>query len=280
VVALFLTHGTAHSLGLIPLLNEFKIPLVAPSTGAMDLHQPVQPWVFNVRAPYQREVERAVRHLLTLGMDKIAIIQVDDAYGNDAVKGACKALEAGKVKPVAHEKYDRAKPDFATMAPKLAALQPQAVLFLGSGDTVVDGIRKLREAGSQAQIVTSSNNAAAGFIKQMGPYARGTIVSQVFPNERSQSVPLVKEALELAAATKGAVEVTPVMLEGFAGARVLVEGLRRAGREPPRASLRSALEGIHKRDLGGLELGFSATRHTGLEFSDIAIIGPDGRFLR
>jgi ABC-type branched-subunit amino acid transport system substrate-binding protein len=262
------------------LLNEFHIALVAPSTGAMELHQPVQPWIFNVRAPYQREVERAVRHLISVGVDKIAIIQVDDAYGNDAVKGAYKAFETGARKPLAHEKYDRAKPDFAAFIPKLAALQPQAVLFLGSGDTVVEGIRKLREAGSQAQIVTTSNNAAAGFIKQMGAFAYGTIVSQVFPNERSVSVALVKEALDLAAATKGAVEVTPVMLEGFAGAKVLVEGLRRAGRDPSRSNLRTALEGMHKFDLGGYELSFSPTDHTGLEFSDIAIIGPDGKFRR
>ncbi|NMS52615.1 ABC transporter substrate-binding protein, partial [Vibrio parahaemolyticus] len=59
VIALFLNRGTPHSQALMPLLKEHQIPLVAPSTGAMLLHQPVHPYIFNVRAPYQREAEKA-----------------------------------------------------------------------------------------------------------------------------------------------------------------------------------------------------------------------------
>ena len=39
----------------MPLLTEYRVPLVAPSTGAMILHDPVNPWIFNVRASYQHE---------------------------------------------------------------------------------------------------------------------------------------------------------------------------------------------------------------------------------
>ena len=50
-VALFLTRGTPHAQAILPLLAESQIVLLAPSTGAMVLHKPVNPWVFNVRAP-------------------------------------------------------------------------------------------------------------------------------------------------------------------------------------------------------------------------------------
>ena len=56
----------------------------------------------------------------------------------------------------------------------------------------------IREGGSRAQVVTVSNNASGGFIKQMGEHARGTIVTQIFPYERSLSAPIVKEANDLA----------------------------------------------------------------------------------
>ncbi|MBY0466189.1 MAG: ABC transporter substrate-binding protein, partial [Burkholderiales bacterium] len=68
VVALFLNRGTPHAEALLPLLAERKVPLIAPSTGAMVLHQPVNPWVFNVRATYQREAARAVEHMAGLGI--------------------------------------------------------------------------------------------------------------------------------------------------------------------------------------------------------------------
>jgi branched-chain amino acid transport system substrate-binding protein len=104
------------------------------------------------------------------------------------------------------------------------------------------------------------------------------IVSQVFPNERAFGVPLVKEARDLAAAKK--VELSPAMLEGFAAAKVLVEGLRRAGANPTRKKLLTALEDIKKFDMGGLELSYSSDDHSGLDFVDLSIIGKDGKFRR
>src|SRR5207249_7482298 len=73
VVALFMNRGTPDTEAIRPLLDEYKVPLVAPSTGAMVLHKPVNPWIFNVRAPYQREASKAVAHLATIGVTKIAV---------------------------------------------------------------------------------------------------------------------------------------------------------------------------------------------------------------
>jgi branched-chain amino acid transport system substrate-binding protein len=279
VITLFLTRGTPHTQAIVPLLAEYKVPLVAPSTGAMVLHQPVNPMIFNVRATYQREAERAIRHLSLIGLERIAILQVDDTFGADAVQGAQKGFEAVGKQPLLLEKFDRAKPDYSVAAPKIAKADAQAVLFIGSGAAVADGAKALRDAGSRAQIVTLSNNASGGFIKQLGDNARGTIVTQVFPYERSLSAPIVKEAVDLMRA-KGGAEVSPAMMEGFAAAKVLVEGLRRAGANPTREKLVTALNGIRKLDIGGMEVSFSPGDHTGLDYADLSIIGQDGKFRR
>jgi hypothetical protein len=42
----------------------------------------------------------------------------------------------------------------------------------------------------------------------------------------------------------------------------------------------AALEGMRKYDLGGLQIAYSTKSHTGLDFADLSIIGPDGRFRR
>ena len=74
-------------------------------------------------------------------------------------------------------------------------------MFIGSGSAVADGTKAIRAAGSRAQIATLSNNAAGGFIKLMGENAHGTVVTQVFPPERSMAAPIVKEASDLARAS-------------------------------------------------------------------------------
>jgi ABC-type branched-subunit amino acid transport system substrate-binding protein len=277
VVALFLNRGTPHSEAIIPLLDKHGIPLIAPSTGAMSLHQPVKKHVFNVRATYQREAEKAVTHLATIGITKIAVVHVDDSFGLDGLAGAQKGLATAKLTPVVLEKFDRSKPDFSKIAPAVTQSGAQAVLLIASGSAVVDGVKALRAAGSAAQVVTLSNNASGGFIKSLGENARGVIVSQVFP--QSLSYGLVKEAQDMARA-KGAAEVSPAMLEGYAAAKVLVEALRRAGPKPSRERIQAALEGLGKFDIGGLEVNFSPQDHTGLDFADLSIITSDGRFRR
>ncbi|BEU97918.1 ABC transporter substrate-binding protein [Acidovorax sp. DW039] len=279
VLALFMTRGTPHTQGLLPLLEQHGVPLVGPSTGAIALHKPVQKYVFNVRAPYQHEVEKAISHLNTLGIKRIGVVHVDDTFGADALAGAMSGFKANHLEPLFIEKFDRTKPDYSAMAPRVAQKQPQAVIFVGTGAAVVDGIKALRAAGVGGQIVTLSNNASGGFIKALGDSARGVVVTQVLPSERSVNYPMVKEAMELARA-KNIADLTPAMLEGFVSAKVLVEGLKRAGPKPDRTKLHAALESIKKFDLGGLELSYSPTDHSGLDFSDLAIIGADGKFKR
>jgi branched-chain amino acid transport system substrate-binding protein len=278
VLALFLNRGTPHTEAVIPLLDQHGVPLVAPSTGAMMLHQPVRRNIFNVRATYQREAGKAVAHLHTMGMTRIAVVHADDSFGLDGLEGASKGFRKAGFAPVAVIKADRQKPDYKAIVPVITANETQAVLWIGSGNAVADGVKALRNAKSAAQVLTLSNNASSGFIKSLGDHSHGVVVTQVFPSERSFAYGFIKEALGLAREKK--LELSPAMLEGYAAAKVLVEGLRRAGPSPTRARLQAAMETIRDFDLGGLEVSYSVDDHTGLDFADLSIIGADGKFKR
>lgn len=278
VLALFLVRGTPHSEAIVPLLDQHGVPLVAPSTGAMSLHQPLRKHVFNVRATYQRESEKAVTHLASLGMKRIAVVHADDSFGADGLEGALKGFAKAGFEPAAVVKAHRTKPDYSAVVPALVKAESQAILWIGSGTTVADGVKALRAAGSAAQVVTLSNNASSGFIKSLGDQARGVVVTQVFPYERSFAYGFIKEAIGIAK-TKNT-ELSPAMLEGYAAAKVLVEALRRAGPNPTRAKLQVALEGLKSYDIGGLEVSYGPDDRTGLDFADLSIIGSDGKFKR
>ncbi|MGQ0708901.1 MAG: ABC transporter substrate-binding protein [Rhodoferax sp.] len=277
VLALFMSRGTPHTEAINTVLEQHRVALIGPSTGAMVLHQPVKRYIFNVRATYQREAERTMAHLASLGVKRVAVVHVDDSFGADGLEGARNGLKAAKLQPVVVAKFDRAKPDFGPMLPTLKGAEPQAVLIIGSGTAVVEGIRSFKAAGIGGQYLTLSNNASGGFIKLLGELGHGVVVSQVSP--ASQGFTLVKDANQLAKA-QGVDEISPAMLEGFVSAKVLVEALRRAGPKPTRASLHQALENLGRIDLGGLSLDYSPSDHTGLDFSDLSIISASGKFRR
>lgn len=277
VVAMFMSRGTPHTEAMLPLLEALGVPLVGPSTGAMVLHAPVRKFVFNVRATYQREAEKAIAHLASIGIEHIAILHVDDSFGQDGLQGAQKGLSGAHLAPVLVAKFDRNTPDFSAIAQALSKTPVQAVMVVGAGPAVAAGIRAIKATGNKPQFVTLSNNASEGFIQLLGADAEGVIVSQVFP--KSMGVPMVREAARLAKAQQ-IDDLSPAMLEGFASAKVLVEALRRAGAKPTRERIQTALEGMQKFDLGGMEISYSSTSHTGLDFADLSIIGPTGKFRR
>ncbi|WP_083745241.1 ABC transporter substrate-binding protein [Variovorax sp. KK3] len=279
VVALFQNYGTPQTQAIIPWLDKHGVALIGPSAGAQLLQQPAQRHVFQVRSSYQLEAEKAVAHLLSVGVIRIAVVHVADAFGQDALDGAMTGFRKAMTAPVLVLPAHRDEPDHAAIVPKITASQAEAVLWIGSSAGVASGIRALRAAGSTAQVVTLSNNASAGFIKQLGDASRGVIVTQVFPNERSIAQPMVKEALDLAR-TKGQYELSPAALEGFASAKVLVEALRRAGPRPTRAKVVAALRSMQPYDLGGgLLVSYAPQAHAGIEFAELSIISG-GQFRR
>jgi len=274
VAALFLTHGTAHTQAVLEHVNRHNVPLIAPSTGALALHQPVQRHVFNVRPLYRSEAERLARYVTTIGMQRIAVVYTDDSFGRDALQGVQKEFTRAGIEPLLSAAVERTNTDYGPLMPKL--LQAQAVIWLHSGEPTAQGIKALRQAGSQALMLTLSSNSSTGFMQALGEAGQGVIVMQVFPDERSMATPLVREAMALA----GGKKLTSTMLEGFAGAKVLVEALRRAGPKPTRERLQAALEGLQNYELGGIGvISYSPQNHSGLSYTDLSII-RQGQFMR
>ncbi|MBX3624664.1 MAG: ABC transporter substrate-binding protein [Rhizobacter sp.] len=286
VVALFLNRGTPHAQAMLPLLTEAKIVLLAPSTGAIALHKPVHPYVFNVRATYQREAEHVTRHLGMGGLERVGICYVDDPFGQDALQGALNVFKTAGKQTAFNEALDKFKPDYSKCVAKALETKPLGILMISTAASVATGVKALRQAGSKVTVATLSNNAAKGFIDALGEHASGVIVSQVFPSERRLASPMIAEAARLAQA-KGIKQLTPAMIEGYAASKVLVTALRRAAKDKDnitRASFKKALESFNRVDIGGgvggTELSYTPTDHSGLDYVDLSYIGDDGSFRR
>ena len=69
-------------------------------------------------------------------------------------------------------------------------------------------------------------------------------------------------------------------MEGFLTAKVMVEGLQRAGKDLDARRLVDAMERMQDVDLGGFYVSYSPKNHAGSKFVDLTIIGRNGKFLR
>lgn len=278
VFALFQNRGTPHTEAILPILNANHVPLIAPSTGAAIFHTPVSHWVFHIRAKYQDEVAKGVEHFATIGLSGIGLLHVDDSFGRDGLEGFNKAMAARQLKPAVVTKFDRVKPDYDAAAADIIKANPGALIIVSSAKNTIEVIKAIRKHGGKMQIMTLSNNSSQAFVKDLGAAGVGVIVSQITPAPDLLSTMLGQEFKTVAKANN--VTVSYAAMEGFVNAKVLVEGLRRAGRNLTREGLIHAMESMQRTDFGGLMVTYGPEDHSGSEFVELTMIGRDGRFVR
>lgn len=273
VFALFSYLGTPTTLKILPLVENAGIPLIAPLSGANAFREPFNPWVINVRASYYQETEAAVRHLVEdLGIRNIAVLYQCDAYGFDGLTGTELALRKFHLTPVARSSYLPGTSDVEGALERIAASGAGAVVMIGTYEPCVRFISLAQERGFHPVFYGISFIGAERLAQRLDGAFRGTVIlSQVAPSPEhllSQDAPDNAATSYIDLMKRYFPEEAPTFVgfEGFINAVTLVEGLKRAGRNPTRESLIHGIESIRDYPLGpDTLLSFSATDHQGMD---------------
>lgn len=278
VFALFGYVGSSTSQVALPLATESGVPFLAAFTGSESLRTPFNPYVFNIRAGYFDETEAIVRHLSTLGMKRIAVFHEDDANGRAALLGVERALKSRGLSLVASGSVERNGIDVAKAVREIAATKPQAVVMMSAYGGSVAFIREMQKMESPPWLWNVSFVGSQVLARELEQRGRGVQISQVVPFPWNANNPLVRSYQKVLAEVKG--EPGFGSLEGYIAAKVAVEGLRRAGRNPTREGFVKALESLQPYDMGGYTVRFSPESHNGSTYVDLTMITLDQRFLR
>ena len=279
VFALFAYVGTPTSQASMPIFTEARVPFIGAFTGAELLRSPFNRYIFNIRASYYDETEAIVEHLTRIGARKIAVFHQADSYGQAGLDGTTRALTKRNMKVHALGTVERNTVNVSEAVKTIHASQPDAVVMISQYTSTAEFVRQMKKSESLASFYTVSFVGSKALADALGKEGHGVTISQVVPFPWSPLTPIVKEYLDLAKKS-GNVEVNFSSLEGFISAKVLTEGLKRAGKDLTRERFVAALEGITNLDLGGFGVSFSAQNHNASKFVDLAMIGREGRFVR
>jgi branched-chain amino acid transport system substrate-binding protein len=277
VFSLFGYIGTPTSVVALPLATKAKMPFVAPFTGAMALRVPLNRYAFHVRASYNDETALIVKHLTNLGLKKIAVFHQNDAYGKAGLDGVTLALAALNLKPVATATVERNSVDVAKAVETLNAAAPDAVVQVGAYKGCAAYIKAARAAGYGGVFYNVSFVGTQALADELGKAGAGVVVSQVMPSPYNNTRAVTREFNEAVRKTNGAVQVNFSSMEGFVAAKVMAEGLRRAGGKGGREGLISGLESISNQSFDGFQVDFSRTDHVASSFVELSMLTGDGR---
>lgn len=273
-VALFGYASSTLSIPAMPAVADRKAPFFAPFTGA-DTIRKQNEYVYTVRATYADEIEKIINFWGNLGSTKVTVLHYDDAVGKqnfDTVASVLKKFNRTPVSVPIKRNVDITDDDFNAVV----AADPNVLVVTTLYAPAAQLVKRLKAAGRATMVTSLSFAGASQLAKALGPDATGVSVSLTVPTPRSSTVPVVRECGEAwtAAGHKDAMSVTA--LESCIAAKVLVEGLRRTGKDVTRASLHRTLATLGRYDAGGYVVDFKPNFHHGGSYVGMALLKSNG----
>jgi ABC-type branched-subunit amino acid transport system substrate-binding protein len=283
--------GTPTAVVALPYALERRMLFYGAFTGAGLLRRdPPDRYVFNYRASYAEETDAVVRYLVKvrrLKPEQIAVFAQQDAYGDAGFAGVAKAmrsLRGGDEGTILRLNYKRNTLDVDEAVAQLqkSRIPIKAVIMVPTYRAAARFIERTRDL-YPSMIYTSvsfvGSTALANELMLLGQkYAAGVIVTQVVPAVEGHSSVVLDYKSALAKYFPGEAP-DYVSLEGYLGATVLVEALKRNGAQLDTEKLVDTLEHLRNFDLGlGTSVTFGRTEHQALHKVWATELDPSGHY--
>jgi branched-chain amino acid transport system substrate-binding protein len=266
-------HGTPTAAVALPFALERRALFFGPLTGANVVrHDPPDRYVFNYRPSYAEETDAAVRYLIKirkLQPRQIAVFAQSDAFGDAGFAGVAKAFRALGISDstILRLNYTRNTVDVDDAVNKLRLQKPpiRAAVMVATTRPAAKFIEKTRDL-FPGMIYTNMSSVGASSLADelmmLGPrFANGVVVTQAVPEVGGYSSVVIEYKDALAKYFPGE-SPNYIALEGFISANVLIDALKRCGRQIDTERLVDILENTRNLDLGlGVPIGFSRGEH-------------------
>lgn len=277
VLALFGYVGSATSRAALPLATAAQRVFFAPFTGSEALRIPFNPLAFHLRASYVDETRAIVRHLTSVGIQRIGVFCQNDADGKAGLLGVARALKRQYQAPAGLAFAEPNADDVDAAVRTVLAGRPDAIVQISTYRGSAAFIRAARRAGFIGTFYNTSFANAQALARELGPAAQGVVVSQVMPFPFTPKTRLAGEYLAAGRAALGdRFEPGYGSIEGYVAAKTFAEGLRRArGADTP--ALVAGLQSLRELDLGDFRIDMAPGQHAGSRFIDLTMLTAEGK---
>ncbi|WP_260685137.1 ABC transporter substrate-binding protein [Variovorax sp. KBS0712] len=269
--------GSGTTAAAAKVLGQSGAPMVGGYAVSDSAREKVAGAGYFVRATFAREAQALVQHLSTIGVSRIAVAYLDNPGGAEVARLVEAALDTLKLKPVAAVpvKGDGTTNESAGKA--LAESKAQAVLMYLGGGIGGEVMKSAWTAGGRQMFYGMSIVPGDVTAKLVGDKTSGLAISQIVPYPWSEVDATAREFRQLAERAK--VDIGYLSYEGYVNALVMIEALRRTGRDLTRAKLHATLKAMKLR-IGNMEIDFTGASNTGSRFIEMVRVTKEGRFLR
>jgi branched-chain amino acid transport system substrate-binding protein len=268
--------GSGTTAAAAAVLRESGLPSFGGYAVGDGAREKVRGAAYFVRATYGREAEVLVQHLLTLGINRIAVAHLANPGGEEVLKSFTSLLAAKQVKLRGAGAVANDGANASEVGRTLAALDAQAIIMFLNVPLAAALMDAVLETGHRPTFYGMSIVAGDGVAGIIGPKAHGLVVAQAVPYPWSEVDTTALDYRRLCTARKTAPNY--IGFEGYLNATLFVGILRRAGDLSP-ARVHAAVRATRAR-LSGMNVDFSDAELSGTRFVELVQVTEAGRFVR
>jgi branched-chain amino acid transport system substrate-binding protein len=169
---------TPNSLAMIDVIAEAETPLIslASSVRLVEPMDAKRHWVFKVVHNDTLQMTTMASHMAANGIGKVAILSVNDAYGEGVAREFLKIAPARKVTAVAHERFARTDTNVLGQVLRVLASKPDAVFIAAAGTPAALPAKALRERGYMGKIYLTDGVVNDDFLRIGGRDVEGSLL--------------------------------------------------------------------------------------------------------
>jgi ABC-type branched-subunit amino acid transport system substrate-binding protein len=269
--------GTAHTAAILPLADSSRTVVFGPVTGAAVLRDKFDRHLFHVRASYVNEAQKIVSQLKRMGITRIGAFYQDDVMGTTLLNAVRLAAQQEKITLTGEFKVDPKQADYKTAAEAAAKATPQAIVMCTAGMTFPNFVKAVQGTELKPTYYGFSVASLDVLNKVLGANARGIVLAQIMPSLKNTAVPVVLEFRKVFNEKHPGATPSASQYEGYIHARLLVDGLRRAGTNLTTESFIRAMESSGEISYGPFKAHYAPQNHNGSSYVELAIVDSTGQ---
>jgi branched-chain amino acid transport system substrate-binding protein len=281
VFAIFNSLGTEHNLSVRSFLNATKVPQLFAGSGATTFGRDYKryPYTIGFLPSYVGEGKVYARHILkTKPKAKIAVLFQNDDYGKDLLGGFKAGLGAKRKNLVAEQSYDPLSTDVSSQIARLRSSRATILLLITTPPFAIRGLVAANRLGWRPQVYVNQVGSATNIMRIISATANPRIIEgaitlisikdPLMPRFKNDAGMKLYKSIMRQYLPRGDVN------DGFhvysmAVAYTFVEALKKAGKNPTRASLVRAVANLNLRNnpflIPGVVVKTSSTDHFPLD---------------
>ena len=226
-------------------LEQAKIPLVVMASVHDGITTPVSPAIFSTALTSTLESQAQLQYAIDQGAKRIAVISMRDAWGRSRYTPLMEAFKAKGITPVADEEMAPDANDATAQVLRLKSANADAVIIVLYPKPGAIFLRDAQKLGFKPLAIGQTGiGDPAAFEEQVGSpgaTAQFRTISMVRYTPEDSAVDKWRKAVE---AKFPGDRLSVFNLFGVGAAEVMVEGLKRAGKDLTREKLVEALNSL------------------------------------